>query len=131
MPLTLVLGPANSAKAGEVLGAYAAAAARGALLVVPTGADAEHYSRELAAQGAVLGSVRTFAGLAAEIARRAGHEAARLTPLQRERVLRRAVRGAELRLLESAGRSPGFVRAAGDLIAELQRSLVTPQRFAS
>ena len=29
MPLTLVLGPANSAKAGEVLGAYAAAAHRG------------------------------------------------------------------------------------------------------
>ena len=66
MPLTLVLGPANSAKAGEVLSAYAAAARRGALLVVPTGADAEHYRRELAQQGSVLGSVLTFAGLAGE-----------------------------------------------------------------
>ena len=62
MPLTLVLGPANSAKAGEVLGAYAAAAQRGALLVVPTALDADHYARELAAGGAVLGSVLTFAG---------------------------------------------------------------------
>ena len=44
MPLTLVLGPANSAKAGEVLGAYAAAAHRGALLVVPTAARRPHYA---------------------------------------------------------------------------------------
>ena len=44
MPLTLVLGPANSAKAGEVLGAYGAAARAGALLVVPTALDAEHYA---------------------------------------------------------------------------------------
>ena len=58
MPLTLVLGPANSAKAGEVLGAFAAASSRGAILVVPTSADAAHYSRELAVEGAVLGSDR-------------------------------------------------------------------------
>ena len=51
MPLTLVLGPANSAKAGEVLGAFAAAAGRGAILVVPTAADADHYGRELAGAG--------------------------------------------------------------------------------
>jgi hypothetical protein len=71
MPLTLVLGPANSAKAGEVLGAYSAATQRGALLVVPTAADARHYSRELAQEGCVLASVLTFAGLAEEIAGRA------------------------------------------------------------
>ena len=64
MPLTLVLGPANSAKAGEVLGAFAAASDRGAILVVPTAADADHYARELAHGGAVLGSVLTFSGLA-------------------------------------------------------------------
>src|SRR6202042_2159671 len=44
MALTLVLGPANSAKAGEVLGSYAAAARRGALLVVPTVAGARLYA---------------------------------------------------------------------------------------
>ncbi len=97
MPLTLVLGPANSAKAGEVLGAYVAAAARGALLVVPTALDAEHYARELSGGGALLGSVLTFGGLAGEIARRTGFSAGRLTVLQRERLLGRAVRAAGLR----------------------------------
>ena len=64
MPLTLVLGPANSAKAGEVLGAFSALAPRGAILVVPTAATPCHYRHELAAQGTVLGTVLTFAGLA-------------------------------------------------------------------
>src|SRR5437764_6378051 len=131
MPLTLVLGPANSAKAGEVLGAFAAAAPRGALLVVPTAADVEHYSRELAADGAALGSVLTFSGLASEIARRSGHQRLKLTPLQRRRLTARAVRDAGLRLLEGTAQSPGFVRAADDLIAELERSLITPDRFAA
>jgi hypothetical protein len=74
MPLTLVLGPANSAKAGEVLEAYALAARHDALLVVPTAADARHYDRELAASGITLGRALTFAGLIEEIAARAGHE---------------------------------------------------------
>ncbi|MDQ6803855.1 MAG: hypothetical protein M3065_02555, partial [Actinomycetota bacterium] len=81
MPLRLVTGPANSAKAGEVLGAYVASAHRGALLVVPTVADAEHYGREVAAQGAVLGSVLTFSGLMGEIAGRAGYRVRRISPL--------------------------------------------------
>ncbi len=132
MPLTLVLGPANSAKAGEVLGAFAAAVARGALLVVPTAEDAAHYTRELAGEGAVLGSVLTFSGLAREVARRAGYSAWRLTPLQRERIVRRAVAGAELRALAGpAAGSPGFVQAAAELISELQRSLITPERLES
>jgi ATP-dependent helicase/DNAse subunit B len=131
MPLTLVLGPANSAKAGEVLGAYAAAAHRGALLVVPTAPDAQHYSRELAGEGAVLGSVLTFSGLAREIARRAGYSGRRLSTLQRERVLRRTLRRMRLGALGDAAQSPGFVAAAANLIAELQRTLVTPQRFAA
>ena len=130
MPLTLVLGPANSAKAGEVLSAYAAAAHRGALLVVPTALDADHYARELAAGGAVLGSVRTFSGLAAEIAARAGYNVRRLSSLQRERVLRKAIAEAPLDVLARAAQSPGFIVATANLIAELQRSLVTPQRFA-
>ena len=82
MSLTLVLGPANSAKAKEVVGRYADAAQRGALLVVPTQADVQHYARELAGQRAVLGSVLTFSGLAREIARRAGFAGRRVSPLQ-------------------------------------------------
>ncbi len=129
MPLTLVLGPANSAKAGELLGAYAAAAQRGALLVVPTAVDADHYGRELAGEGAVLGSVTTFSGLAAEIARRAGYAAKRLSRLQRERLLRRAVARASLPALEQSAASRGFPAAVGELISELERSLVSSERF--
>ncbi len=131
MALTLVLGPANSAKAGEVLGAYTAAARRGALLVVPTVADARLYERELAGAGALLGgSVLTFAGLAREVAYRAGYAGRRLSALQRERVLTRAVAGARLSVLERSAQGAGFAAATGTLVAELERSLVTPQRFA-
>jgi superfamily I DNA/RNA helicase/RecB family exonuclease len=131
VPLTLVLGPANSAKAGEVLGAHAAASPRGALLVVPTAADAEHYSRELAEHGTVLGSVLTFTGLAREIARRAQYSARPLSALQRELVVTRVVRATRVRALTAAAQTPGFARAAGGLIAELQRALITPQRFVA
>src|SRR5579875_102366 len=131
MPLTLVLGPANSAKAGEVLGAYAAAARRGALLVVPNALDAEHYRRELAEQGAVLASVLTFAGLAEEIARRTGVRARRLTRLQRERLIERAASAARLEALAGAATTAGFAAAAGELVAELERALISPERFAA
>ena len=129
--LTLVTGPANSAKAGEVLGAFAAAANRGAILVVPTAVDADHFSRELADSGAVLGSVLTFSGLAAEIAARAGYGARRLTKLQRERVLANALTAIEFRALRGAAATAGFPNAAGELIAELQRSLIAPQTFTA
>lgn len=131
MALTLVLGPANSAKAGEVLGAYAAAAPRGALLVVPTAADARHYTGELARDGVVLGSVLTFGGLAAEIARRAGYRGRRVSELQRERILERVLAGSRLDVLESSAGAAGFAAAAGELIAELQRALIAPDRFSS
>src|ERR1700761_5480876 len=96
MPLTLVLGPANSAKAGQVLGAYAAQAARGALLVVPTAADARHYARELVQAHVVLGSVLTLGARPPEPARRADYGARRLTEHQRDRVLARVLAHAEL-----------------------------------
>ena len=82
MPLTLVTGPANAAKARVVLDAYRAALDREPLLVVPTFADVEHYRRELAAGGAVFGrSVMRFGWLRREIgapgARRAGARSGR------------------------------------------------------
>jgi ATP-dependent helicase/DNAse subunit B len=131
MPLKLVLGPANSAKAGEVLGAFGALAKRGAVLVVPTGTDALHYRRELADQGVVLGSVVTFTGLAGEIARRARYGGRRLSARQRSEVLRRALSSTRFEVLGSAARSAGFREAAGALIAELQRGLITPSRLGS
>jgi superfamily I DNA/RNA helicase len=135
--LTLITGPANSAKAGEVFAAYAASSRRGAVLVVPTERDARHYERELAAPGderppVVLGSVLTFDGLVARIAERAGYPGRRLSALQREQLLASLVarlRRDGLDALDSSARGPGFALAAGELIAELQRSLITPQRF--
>jgi ATP-dependent helicase/DNAse subunit B len=129
MPLTLVLGPANSAKAGEVLGAYAAAAERGAWLVVPNASDAIHYRRELAEQGVVLGSVVTFTGLIEEIALRTGYAGRRVTALQREQLVARAVRATKLDALSRAGETGGFIAAAQELISELERSLVSAERF--
>ncbi len=131
MPLTLVLGPANSAKAGEVLGAYALAARRDALLVVPTAADVSHYERELAAPGVTLGRAVTFPGLIDEMALRAGHLRRRLTPLQRDRVVRRAIAAVRLESLAASAAGNGFAPAAGRLIAELEQRRVTPQRFTA
>jgi ATP-dependent helicase/DNAse subunit B len=129
MALTLILGPANSAKARETLGAYAAAAPRGALLVVPTRDDARHYARELAEQEAVLGTVVTFSGLAGEIARRSGYAARPISDLARERVLRDVLGRLRFDVLEQSARAPGFLLAAAGLVAELERSLITPQRL--
>jgi ATP-dependent helicase/DNAse subunit B len=131
VPLTLVLGPANSAKAGEVLGAYALAARRDALLVVPTAADAVHYDRELVGTGVVLGRALTFTGLIAEMARRAGYSAPRLTALQQQRLLRTAVAGLSLRSLGESAVSAGFPAAVGRLSAELQTARVSSARFTS
>ena len=73
LPLTLVTGPANSAKAQVVLERYRAALARSPILVVPRSADAEYYRRELAGSGVVLGvRVEPFGGLMRELSARAG-----------------------------------------------------------
>jgi ATP-dependent helicase/DNAse subunit B len=130
VPLTLILGPANSAKARETLGAYASAAPRGALLVVPTRADARHYARELALESPVLGTVLTFAGLAGELATRAGYLERPISNLARQRVLAEVVGKLRFEVLRASARAPGFLLAAADLVAELERSLITPQRFA-
>lgn len=129
MPLSLVLGPANSAKAGRVLGAYAQAARRDALLVVPTSADADHYDRELAEQGVTLGRALTFPRLLDELARRAGYAQPGLTPLQRERLLRRIMTALELPTLEESKRAPGFAAAAGRMLAELRLVRAQAPRF--
>ncbi len=48
MPLTLVTGPANAAKAGAVLGPLRDRVAERPILVVPSYEDVEHSQRELA-----------------------------------------------------------------------------------
>src|SRR4051812_13093763 len=132
MPLVLITGPANAAKAGAVLDRLRAALPRDPLLIVPTAADVEHYQRELAASGIVFGAeVLTFGRLVGEIAARAGLDVRPLGRVARDRVVRAAIRDVPLRVLARSAATPGFADAAGSLFAELQRSLVTPARFTA
>ncbi|MGO9760552.1 MAG: PD-(D/E)XK nuclease family protein [Solirubrobacteraceae bacterium] len=127
MPITLITGPANAGKAQLVLDAVRRHVAHGAepLLIVPTRADAEHYLRELAGAQAAMGvRVERFAGLIAEAVRRAGTGEAVLGAVARERVLEAIAIDAGV---SAAG---GFVRALGEVFAELQVRRVTPQRLS-
>jgi len=130
VPLTLITGPANAAKAGAVLERFRAALPREPLLVVPTSADVEHYQRELATFGMVFGGeVLTFARLMAIVARRAGVRGRPLGAVACAQVLRSAVSEVALERLDASSGSPGFVSATGRLLAELERSLVASPRF--
>ena len=130
MGLTLITGPANSAKAQLVLDRYRSALARGPILVVPRASDAEHYRRELAGGGAVLGvRVEPFSGLMREIARRAGVAEIAIGEQARERVLAAVLSRAALDLLAPAAQTPGFVRALARFVAELESRRVAPARL--
>src|SRR3954449_107686 len=130
MPLTLITGPANAAKAGEVLGRFRAVLDGGPLLVVPTAADVDHFQRELAAGGALVGgSVVPFGSLVRSIAEAVGVEGRPRGPVARERVVAAAVRDAGLRELRASAESRGFAAAAGALIAELGRAGVSADAF--
>ncbi|MBE2318458.1 PD-(D/E)XK nuclease family protein [Solirubrobacter sp. CPCC 204708] len=132
MPLTLITGPANAAKAGAVLERLRAALPHDPVLVVPTSADSVHYARELAGAGLVFGAeVTTFPYLLRDLARAAGIRTRPLGRLARAQVVRAAVADVELRALSASSRGPGFAEALGDLFAELQRSLATPARFGA
>src|SRR3954463_474056 len=109
MPLTLVTGPANSAKAAVVLDGVRDALERDPLLVVPTAADAERYRRELADDGAVFGPrVVRFQGLIDEAARRAAAPPRPLGEVARTRVVAAVVEGASLDVLAASATTPGF-----------------------
>ena len=126
MPISLITGPANAGKAELVLGAVRKHSAReeDPLLVVPTRADVAHYLRELAGEGVAMGvRVERFAGLSEELARRAGVREHALGGLARERLL------TVLAAREVPAAGPGFVRALGELLAELRARRVTPARL--
>jgi ATP-dependent helicase/DNAse subunit B len=130
VPLTLVTGPANAAKAGEVLGGLRARLESDPILLVPTFGDVEHAQRELAERGAVFGAhVLRFGWLFQEIARRAGYGERIASDVQRELIVEEAVQGASLSVLAESAAQPGFVRAATRFVGELGRSMVDPARF--
>ncbi|MBS1871351.1 MAG: PD-(D/E)XK nuclease family protein [Actinobacteria bacterium] len=132
MPLKLVTGPANSAKAGVVLDAFRARRRQEPWLVVPTLDDVAAFERELTGEGATrAGRVTTFAGLARELARRAGWWARPVGPLQRERLVAQAIAAAPLAALAPVADAPGFLGSTLAFVAELERSLITPQRFTA
>ncbi len=117
MAIKLISGPANSGKARAVIDGLRRHAAHGEepLLVVPTRADVEHYLRELALAGAVMGvRVERFAGLTGELVRRAGVLDATLGAAARERVI------AVLAAREGTRASHGLVQALAELFAELR-----------
>ena len=120
MPLKLVTGPANAAKAGEVLGGLRSRLDDEPILVVPTFADVEHAQRELAERGTVFGArVMQFKWLFDEIAARAGFDGRKASDFQRELIVEEAVRRARLEVLAESAAQPGFVRAAAHFFAEL------------
>lgn len=132
MSLKLVIGPANAAKAGTALGAFRARLRRDPWLVVPTAADVAHYERELAQDGPRRGGrVGTFSGFVREIAQRAGYAARVVAPLQRERLVAEAIASAPLDALTPIAGTRGFLHAAGAFTAEMERSLLTPQRLTA
>jgi ATP-dependent helicase/DNAse subunit B len=128
VPITLITGPANAGKAREVMRAVGRHAAHGVepLLIVPMRADAEHYRRELAREGLVLGArVERFEGLIGEAVRRAGVAEAVLGRVARERVLAKVAAGSE----DGARSTPGFVRVLARIVGELEVQRVTPARL--
>jgi hypothetical protein len=152
MPITLITGPANAGKAQVVMDAVRRDLAHGEepLLVVPTRADVDHYRRELAGEGAVMGvRVERFDGLLGEAVRRVGMPTPPvLGGLARERLLaaiverHRAPEGidgdaarSEQERASGAGggqpsrrprATPGYVRALGAFFAEVRVRRVTP-----
>ena len=125
MPLKLVTGPANAAKAGEVLGGLRARLDDDPILVVPTFADVEHAQRELAERGAIFGArVLRFEWLFQEIGARAGFGGRQASDFQRELIVEQAVRRTRLNVLAESAEQPGFVRAAARFFAELRGGTV-------
>jgi ATP-dependent helicase/DNAse subunit B len=132
VPLKLVTGPANSAKAGVVLDALRARRRQEPWLVVPTRDDVVAFERELSEDTATAaGRVTTFAGLVREVARRANWWARSVGPLQRERLVAQAIADAPLDALAPVASASGFLSSALAFVAELERSLITPQRFTA
>ncbi len=133
MPLHLVHGPLNSGRAGLIRERFLAALGRDPVLVVPTLDDVFAFERELCEPGAVLGgSVLVFAGLFGEVARSAGEAVPRpLSEVQRARLVRAAMQGAELGPLRRSAARPGFATALGELIGDFQAAMLGPGSVAA
>ena len=132
MGLTLIQGPPNSGRAGEVLGRFRAALDREPVLVVPTADDVAAFERDLCAGGgAALGGSITDLRRAYRRGRQGGRDRAwsAALPHPAPGLVRAAIRRAAPRRLRRSAARPGFAPAADRLIAELQSALVSPAEF--
>lgn len=130
MPLTLVTGPANAAKAGAILDVYAEQIAREPILVVPNFGDVAFYQRDLALRGAVFGTnVVQFSWLLAEIGKRTGLRQRPVGRLARRRVAARAITDTRLDALSAAASTPGFAEQLVALAEELEAARIEPGRL--
>lgn len=129
MSVKLIVGPPNSGRTGRTLDAFRAAAARDPVLVVPTVDDVERFEDELTTEGEVVigATVGTFDQLFRLVARAtdapAGPEISRI---QRLRLASEAASRAELKVLATSSRRPGFPAALQELVSELQAAMVDP-----
>src|SRR5207249_11043469 len=133
MSLSLLVGPPNSGRAGEIRARLEGALDLDPVLVVPTGDDAARFERELCAgDRAVVGaSIQTLSRLTDAIAAATGAELQpQLSAAQRLALVRAAARETELRSLSASAARRGFAPALEHLIGELQAALVTPGQLA-
>ena len=109
MGLSLVWGPPNAGRVGEVLGGFRETLPRDPVLVVPNADDAELFEQELASDGSLLGgSVSTFGGLMGEVARSLDVPwGPGLSRSQNVWLARAAVARTELSVLRRSGRPRG------------------------
>jgi ATP-dependent helicase/nuclease subunit B len=129
MALKLIVGPPNSGRTGAIREEFEAAAGRDPVLVVPTVDDVERFEEELTSDGeAVIGAtVGTFDQLFALVARATDAPAGpAVSRTQRLRLAREAASRAELRILATSSRRPGFPAALEELVSELQSARVDP-----
>ncbi len=132
MAIELIQGPPNSGRSRELIARFRDELGGRPLLVVPTADDVAAFERDLCAEGATTigGTITTFDGLAREVAAALALDLGpRLTPTQRQALVRAAIRRAAPRRLSRSADRPGFTPAADRLIAELQAALVDPDEF--
>jgi ATP-dependent helicase/DNAse subunit B len=133
MPLSLIVGPPNSGRAGEVRRRFSDALGRDPVLVVPTREDVERLERELCERdGASLGgAVLTFGSLFGEIARATGVASPQLlSDPQRLQAVRAAASRTRLRALRRSAARDGFAPALERLFGELQAAGIDPDGLA-
>ncbi len=140
-PAVLLHGPAACGKTAGALALHARFArptGGGCLLIAPNYPAASNLRRRIvraAPTGAVAAPrVTTFAALAAGILADAGDGGRMLSPVARQRLLRRIVRelaeAGELRALAASADTPGLILSLDRSIAELKRAAVEPEDLA-